>query len=359
MHAAVTRAFGQPLTIEPVDLDPPGRGAVRCAVRAVAICHSDLTYHSGGWGGALPAVWGHEAAGEVLETGPGVDRLAVGDRVVITMVRHCGTCPCCSRGLHGVCETPFGLDSVSPIRLADGSRATQGLRTGAFAEQVVVDASQLVPIDDDVGFDTASLLACGVITGYGAVTRTAAMPAGADVAVIGTGGVGLNAVQGAVIGGANRVIAVDLSAGKLAAAEAFGATHAVNSADQDPVAAVRALTGGRGVDFVFVTVGAPQAIDQSFAMLGPGGTSVVVGVPALGAVSRFDPVSLTSGAHRILGSKLAADIHRDIPMLVDRWRDGTLKLEALITRRLGFEDINEAIDTARRGEGLRTVVMIG
>lgn len=359
MRAAISRAFGQPLTIEPVTLAPPGPGEVRCAVRAVAICHSDLTFDDGGWGGVLPAVWGHEAAGDVLETGPGVESVKPGDRVVITMVRHCGTCPCCSRGLRGACESGFRLDEESPISTPDGARVTQGLKTGAFAEQVVVEASQVVRVGDDVAYDVASLLACGVITGYGAVTRTAAMPPGADVVVIGTGGVGLNAVQGAALNGARRVIAVDLDPAKLMAAEAFGATHTIDGRHADAITEVRSLTGGRGADYVFVTVGAPRAFDQSYGMLAKGGASVLVGVAALGATSSFDPVTLTSAAQRILGSKLAADIHADIPALIEQWRAGRLKLDELISRRFAFEEINEAMAAARRGEGLRNVVMIG
>lgn len=357
MRAAICREFGQPLSIETVNLAPPGPGAVRCRVRAVAICHSDIIFAEGGWGGDLPAVYGHEAAGEVLETGPGVTGLTPGDRVVITMLRHCGTCPCCARGLHGSCEGTLPIDASPP--LSQGKSAVkQGLDTGAFAEEVVVDASQLVKIDADIPLESAALLACGVITGYGAVANTAKMPPGMDVVVIGTGGVGLNAVQGAVLHGAKRVIAVDLDDAKLDAAMAFGATHRINGRDKDAVLHVLAITRRRGADYVFVTVGAPAAFDQSYQMLAPGGTSVLVGVAALGAESRFDPVALTSGSQRILGSKLACDIGRDIPELIRLYRAGRLKLDELVTARYPFERINDAMDAARRGDGLRNVVMM-
>ena len=359
MRAAVCREFAKPFEIEDLSLEPPGRGEVRCAVRAAAICHSDIIFADGGWGGSLPAVYGHEAAGVVLETGPVVNGLAPGDRVVITMLRHCGACPCCARGLQGACESHFPLDGASPILAPDGTQIAQGLRTGAFAEEVVIEASQLVRIEPDIGFDVASLLACGVITGYGAVANTAAMHAGADVAVIGTGGVGLNSVQAAALRGARRVIAIDLEDDRLAAARDFGATHVVNGREEDAVERIQQITGARGVDFAFVTVGAPQAFDQSYAMLAPGGAAVLVGVAALGARSSFDPISLTGGAQRILGSKLAADIHRDIPALLDLYRAGRLKLDELVSRRFAFEEINAAMDAARRGEGLRNVVMIG
>ncbi|MEM9764246.1 MAG: Zn-dependent alcohol dehydrogenase [Pseudomonadota bacterium] len=359
MRAAVCREFGKPFVIEDLSLAPPQRGEVRCAVKAVAICHSDITVAEGGWGGSLPAVYGHEAAGVVLETGPMVHGLKPGDRVVITMVRHCGQCPCCHRGLHGACETHFPLDGASPILEADGTQVTQGLRTGAFAEEVVVEASQLVKIEEDVGYDIASLLACGVITGWGAVANTAKLAAGGDVAVIGTGGVGLNAVQACRMAGARTVIGIDLDEEKLEAARTFGATHTVNGREEDAVESVHRITETRGLDHVFVTVGAPQAFDQSYRMLGPGGVTVLVGVAANGAQSTFDPVTLTSYAQQILGSKLAADVQRDIPALVRHWREGRLKLEELVTRRFAFEDINEAMAAAKRGEGIRNVVMIG
>ncbi|MGF1552395.1 MAG: zinc-binding dehydrogenase [Paracoccaceae bacterium] len=358
MRAAVCREFGAPFALEEVALAPPGPGEVRCAVRAVAICHSDVIFADGGWGGGLPAVYGHEAAGVVVETGPEVADLAPGDRVIIHMVRHCGACRACARGLAGACEGHFALDGASPILAGDGTQVVQGMRTGAFAEEVVVHASQLVRVDEGLGFDVAALLACGVLTGVAAVTETAAMPAGADIVVIGTGGVGLNTVQAAALGDAGRVIAVDLEDDKLDAARAFGATDLVNGRREDAVEAVLKLTDTRGADFVFVTVGAPQAFDQSYAMLAPGGASVLVGVAALGARSTFDPVALTSGARRILGSKLG-DAARTLPGLVDLYRAGRLVLDPLVTRRFAFEEINEAMSAARRGEGLRNVVMMG
>lgn len=360
MRAALTRRFGAPLAITEVNLAPPGPGAVRAEVRAVAICHSDVTYTDGGWGGSLPAVYGHEAAGIVREVGAGVDGLSPGDHVVITLVRSCGRCPCCARGMPGSCEGTVPIDAASPLALPDGTPVTQGLRAAAFAEEVVVDQSQLVPIDRDLPFDLASLLACGVITGWGAVVNTARVPPGTDVVVIGTGGVGLNAIQGAAHCGAGRIIAVDVAADKLAAAEAFGATHVVNAAKGDPVAEVRALTGGRGTDFVFVTVGATAAMDRSYRMLARGGAAVLVGMARVGEVSTFDPLELADSSQRILGSKMGhSRIREDIPRLVRLWREGRLKLAELVTHRHPFEEINTALENVRRGIGLRNVVVMG
>ena len=197
VKAAICRKFGAPLEIEEVDLAPPSAGEVRVQIKACAVCHSDVHYAEGAWGGELPAVYGHEAAGIVDAIGEGVSSVVVGDPVVVTLVRSCGRCPCCSQGHYGSCETRFPLDETSPLRSArDGSAISHGLRTGAFAEYALVEASQVVSIPSDIPFDRAALLACGVITGLGAVTNTAKVPVDASVVVIGTGGVGLNSVQG-------------------------------------------------------------------------------------------------------------------------------------------------------------------
>jgi Zn-dependent alcohol dehydrogenase len=197
MKAAVCRAFGEPLVIEEVALDPPGAGEVAVDLAACAICHSDIIFADGGWGGQLPAVYGHEAAGVVRQVGQGVDDIRPGDHVVVTLIRSCGHCGSCAQGAPVTCETSFARDSQTPLHRPNSEALTQGVRTGAFAEAVVVDASQVVVIPSTVPLDAASLLACGVITGFGAVTNTAGLRPGTTAVVIGAGGVGLNAVQGA------------------------------------------------------------------------------------------------------------------------------------------------------------------
>ena len=197
MKAAVCRAFKTPLSIEEVRLAEPGPGEVKVRIAACAICHSDILAMEGAWGGELPVVLGHEAAGIVEAIGDGVTQVAAGDHVVVTLVRSCGHCHFCARGERPLCETRLPLDLRSPLRAPDGSPIRQGLRTAAFAEQVVVHASQVAAIPREVPLESASLLACGVITGLGAVLNTAAMRPGGHVATIGTGGVGLNCVQGA------------------------------------------------------------------------------------------------------------------------------------------------------------------
>ena len=359
MKAAVCHKFGAPLAIEEVELAPPASGEVKVRIKACAICHSDIHYAEGAWGGELPAVYGHEAAGVVDVVGENVSSVKVGDPVVVTLVRSCGRCPCCEQGHTGSCETRFPLDEQSPLRSAnDGTKISHGLRTGAFAEYAVIEASQVVAIPDDVPFDRAALLACGVITGLGAVTNTAKVPVGASVVVIGTGGVGLNSVQGAALSGARIIIAVDLSDDKLKAAQAFGATHAFNPAKVNLRKEVKALTNRRGADFVFVTVGAKDAADQSYRLIARGGAVVLVGMPALGVKSEFDVLFLADNSQRILGSKMgSSNIQSDIPKLIDLYKQGRLKLDELITARYPLEEINQAIASVNRGEALRNIIV--
>lgn len=358
LKAAVCRAFGQDLVIEDVELAVPRAGEVRVKLAACAICHSDLAYMDGAWGGALPAVYGHEASGIVETVGPAVTGVSPGDPVVVTLIRSCGTCRCCSRGNYSICEGEFALDRRSPLSGPDGSSIAQGLRTAAFAEAVLVDASQIVAIPRDVKLDSAALLACGVITGFGAVANTAQIEPGTDVVVIGAGGVGLNAIQGAVHCGAAKVIAIDITDAKLDDAAEFGATDLVNSAKQNAVEAVRGLTGGRGADYVFIAVGAKPAFDSSYAMLARGGAAVLVGMPADGIMSEYELVALASGGKRILGSKMgSADIRADIPKLIGLYRKGTLKLDELISGHYRLEEINAAVAAVRGGEVRRNVIV--
>ena len=244
------------------------------------------------------------------------------------------------------------------MRRSDGQPLVQGLRTAAFAEHVVVDASQAVVIPDSLPLDSASLLACGVITGFGAVTNTAVMRPGAAAVVIGAGGVGLNTIQGAAIAGARIVVALDVVDGKLEAARRFGATHALRADGAGVVDEVRRLSGGRGADYVFVAVGARPAFEQAFAMAARSGTVVLVGIPASGVTVDLDPGGIASDNQRILGSKMGgAHIREDIPKLIALYEAGVLKLDELISGRYPLERINEAIESVKRGGALRNVVV--
>ncbi len=358
MKAAVCREFGKPLVIEEVNLASPGAGEIRVKLAACALCYSDIHYAEGAWGGQLPAIYGHEAAGVVEEVGEGVNAFLPGDHVVVTLIRSCGHCYYCHRGTPVACATTFPLDKKSPLTTADGAPITHGLRTGGFAEFVVVQESQAVVIPRDIPLDNASLLACGVITGFGAVVNTAAVEPGSSVAVIGVGGVGLNSIQGAVFQGAEPIIAVDVSESKLRAARKFGATTGVNASKQDVAAAVRSATAGRGADYVFITVGQKSAIDQALSAVAPAGAVVVVGMPATGVMAEIDPGTIADLNQRVLGSKMGTSrIQTDIPMLIDLYRAGGLKLDELISGRYPLSDINKAIASVKRGEALRNVIV--
>jgi Zn-dependent alcohol dehydrogenase len=355
-RAAVCHEFSLPLAVEEVELDPPGPDEVRVRVSACAVCHSDVAYAAGAWGGDLPAVFGHEACGIVVEAGEGA-RLAEGERVVVSLVRSCGACARCRERAPALCGTRFRLDQLSPIRLGDGRRAAQGMRCGAFADEAVVHDSQAVPVPDGVPDTSACLIACAVMTGYGAAVRDAGVAPGASVVVLGAGGVGLNAVQGAAVAGAGQVIAIDVSAAKLAAAAALGATRGIDATASDPVAAVTQETGG-GADAVIVTVASAAAVDQGLGCLRRGGTLVVVGMPAAGEVARFDPGALAHDGKRIVGSKLgSARPAEDVPRIAALYREGRLRLDELVTATYPLEEINEAVASMRRGEAIRNVIV--
>ena len=357
MKAAVLREFGQPLVIEELEIGSPQQGEIKVKMAACAICHSDIIYADGGWGGELPMLLGHEAAGVITKVGPGVTRLNVGDHVVVTLIKSCGHCYYCDQGHFTSCETSFERERDLLVDRA-GEGVVQGLSTGAFAEYAVVDQSQVVVIPKEIPLDSASLLACGVITGLGAVTNTAEVPAGASVVVIGNGGVGLNSIQGAALSGAHPVIAIDLNDSKLEAALDFGATHAINPKRDDAVEQVKALTNGRGAEFVFVAAGSGPAIDQGLQLIAPTGTFVMVGMPPVGVKTELELVDIAAAAQTIKGSKMgSARLQIDIPKLIDLYQSGRLKLDELITGRYTLDQINEAIDSSRRGEALRNVIV--
>lgn len=358
MRAAVCRQFGSPLVVEDVELEAPGPGEVRVEVAACAICHSDLTFIDGGWGGDLPAIYGHEAAGTITEIGPEVTGLAPGDRVVVSLIRSCGSCFYCRRGEPTFCTGTFERDRRSPLRDQNGAEVGYGLHTAAFAEQVVVHNSQVAPIPDDLALDSASLLACGVITGVGAVLNTAKVEPGSSVVVIGIGGVGVNALQGARLAGAERIIAVDVLDEKLDLARRFGATDTVHSGQVDLAEEVFDLTEKRGADYVVVSIGAAAVMEQAVSLCRRGGTAVLVGIPRSGVTLTLDAVAVPDGGLRILGSKMgAARLRDDVAKMVDCYRDGSLLLDELISSRRPLGEVNDAIDEARTGSALRSVIV--
>ena len=358
MRAAVCRTFSAPLSIEDIDLRLPGPGEVHVRLDACAICHSDITYMDGDWGGELPAVYGHEAAGIVQGIGEDVKGLRCGVPVVVTLLRSCGDCFFCRQRQESLCETRFPLDESSPITDQQGIPIGHGLRTGAFADEVVVHATQVVEIPPDLPMDSAALLSCGVITGVGAVKNVAAVPAGASVVTIGMGGVGVNCVQGAALSNAKLNIALDLSSDKLKVMSHFGATHVINPMAEDAPDIVHRLTGGRGADYVFVAAGSRAAIEQSVQLIRRGGMVVLVGMTPEGVKAEFETLDLANDAIHLVGSKMGSTrLRSDIPPLVEHYRSGRLKLDELVSNRYPLEGINEAIAEVKTGAVLRNVII--
>lgn len=357
MRAAVCYEYGAPLVVTDLFLPAPKRGEVRVRIKACAICHSDLAYIEGEWGGILPSVFGHEACGIVESCGDGVSAYSRGDMVLVTLLRSCGSCVHCAGGRSYICGSVHALDSEPLIR-SDGVEVHRGLKTAAFAEEVVVDQSQLIGLPFDLDFAEASLLACGVMTGFGAVINIACPSVGQSGVVVGCGGVGLNVVQALFLSGVYPIIAIDLVSSKLVAALEFGASHVINASDCDGESGVMDLTGGAGADFVFTAAGGSKAVMSSFPLLGLAGTLVIVGMARNGDYSFLDSTDIANGSKRILGSKMGSSrLQTDIPRLLALHREGKLKLKELISGRFSLDDINVAIDEVRDDKALRNVVV--
>ena len=360
IRAAVCRAFGEPLVIETLRLAPPQGSEIRVRVRASSICHSDITYMDGGWGGELPTVFGHELAGVVTDLGPAVPAgsVGVGDRVIVSLLRSCGRCAACEAGSPTQCTAAFAIDSDPRLSDAQGRPVRAGLRVGGFAESVVVDASQVVPVPAEVADEIACLISCGVLTGFGAAVNTAKVRVGDAVAVVGCGGVGLNCVQGAALAGALPLVAIDVDADKLEQARAFGATDALDATHGDVAAEALALTEGRGFDVVMTAVGSARAIEQALPLLACDGALVVVGMPPYEERVSLDATTLAHFGQRILGCKMGdARLRVDAPRLFRLYRAGRLRLDELVASRRPLAEINEAIAQARRSQGLRHVIV--
>lgn len=355
VKAAVCRTHGAPLALEEVAVAPPGPDQVRVDIEVCAICHSDITYLKGGWGGPTPAIYGHEAAGVVESVGEGVAAIERGQRVLVGLLRTCGACFHCARGEENLCIGSF--PGESPFTGQDGEAIAQGLNTGAFAARTVVHRSQVVPVPADVPLESASLLACGVLTGFGAVTNTASVTPGSSVAVIGVGGVGLSAVQGAASLGCEPLIAIDLIDDKLDHAAELGATDLINASRTDVVGAAREVTAAIGPDYVFVTVGVGAAVDQAKAMVRRGGTVVFVGMPPYGLRTEVEVTDLADNAQTYLGSKMGSGrLGRDVPKLLDLYRAGSLELDRMVSNIYPVEEINDAIAQVERGTVVRNLV---
>ena len=360
MRAAVLRAHDAPLEIEDVRIDDPGPGEVLVKTAASGICHSDLTVLEGGLPVPLPCVLGHEPAGVVEAVGVGVVDFAPGDHVIGCITSWCGVCRFCTNGRPYLCLTQYaGRAPDTTARLADrnGDPLTQLANLSSFAEKMLCPERSLVKIRDDMPLDRAALIGCGVTTGLGAVLNTVDVPAGASVVIVGCGGVGLSALQGARIGGAGRIIAVDAQPWKFELARKFGATACVDARDGDPVAAVHALTDG-GADFVFECIGLVPTVQQAVAMTGRGGTTVLVGVVPITKTVQISAADLVLQEKKITGSYMGSNRFRfDMPRYVEFYLDGRLYLDEMISSRLPLEDVNAALDKMRKGEAARQVIL--
>ena len=366
IRAAVLTGLDQPLTIrDDVVVESPRAGEIRVRVAACGVCRSDLSMQDGTLPVPMPVVLGHEASAVVEELGDGVDGFAPGDHVVVSWVPQCGDCYFCQRGQPHLCQAADAvlltgglLDGTPRLRL-DGAPLFQMCGTGTFSEETVIPAWSAVRIPHDVPLDVAALLGCAVLTGVGAALNTATIRRGDAVAVVGCGGVGLNIVQGARIAGAETIVAVDVNPAKLATAEAFGATHTVDATSVDPANAVRDLTGQRGADVAFEALGLARTIEQTVEMTRRGGQAVFVGIPRLDVMFTLPAMlGIVLQERTIKGCWYgSSDIRRDVPRLIDLYRDGRLRLDELVSRRIDLSEVNRALEALQAGDGTRSVIV--
>lgn len=351
MKAAVFHGPNKPLTIENVEVAKPIGREVLVRTVASGVCHSDLHFVDGYYPFPTPAILGHEAAGIVEAVGPHVTEFKAGDHVIACLSVFCGHCSYCLTGRTHLCQSRPARTPQEPPKLTwNGAAVNQFANLSAYAEKMLVHENGLVKVRDDMPLDRGALIGCGVTTGVGAVINTAAVPAGASMAVFGAGGIGLNVVQGGDMVAAHPIIAVDLKPARLDHARALGATHGVDASREDPVAAVKAITR-RGVDFSFVAVGDTRAVAQACDALSPGGTCVLIGVPATGATVPLDVRPLVTGERSIRGCSYgSARTREDLPRLVELYLAGRLRVDELITHRYGLDEANEAFRALAAGE---------
>jgi Zn-dependent alcohol dehydrogenase len=369
MNAAVLWERGQPLSVETVQLDPPGAGEVLVEVKAAGVCHSDLHPARDDWPTRTPLVLGHEGAGLVREVGPDVSGIRPGDHVVFCWAPACGVCPSCVDGDAVTCDrldrTTYRnrLPSGVPKLHARGQDLGHFLSTACFAQFAVVSHQGVVVVPSDVPFDALATVGCAVVTGVGAVTKAGRVPAGSRIVVIGAGGVGLNVVQAAQLAGCEQVIAIDRRPAPLALARTFGATNVVEVPGKESEASeawneVHSLTGGRGPDFVFDTVGRPATLTVALKTVRKGGTVVLTGLSRIDAVGAIDMFPFVMQEKRLIGSVYGSGRPiEDIARLVEWYRQGKLKLRELVSRTYSLGQINEALAALADSEGARGVIL--
>jgi len=354
------RANNVPLELEDVHIDDPGPGEVLVKTVASGICHSDLHVIEGSLPVPPPSILGHEPAGIVEAVGAGVTDFSPGDHVIGCLTAWCGVCKFCTGGRPYLCPIQFeGRPESQKPRLTDakGESILQFANLSSFADHMLCPERSLVKIRDDMPLDRASLIGCGVTTGLGAALNTVHIPAGASVVIIGCGGVGLSAIQGARIVGAGKIIAVDAQPWKFSLARKFGATDCIDATDGDPVAAVHELTGG-GADFVFECIGLIPTVQQAVMMTGRGGTTVLVGVVPMFDMVPISACDLVLQEKKITGSYMGSNRFRfDMPKYIDFYLDGRLLLDEMISSRIPLEEVNTAFDKMRNKEVARQVIV--
>jgi len=352
----VSREAGKPALVEEISVGDPGPGEVLVRIRASGVCHTDLHVKLGTWDG-FPFLLGHEGAGIVEKVGPGVTRPAVGDSVILAWRAPCGECRFCLVGQPHLCAA--SLNAEKRMRGADGAVLNPVLGIGTFCTHTVVAARQAVPIPAELPPEQMSLIGCGVMTGVGAVFYSAGVKPGSSVAVFGCGGVGTSVIQGARLARATTIIGVDVDPRKLRWAEELGATHVVDAREVDPVARIKDITGGHGVNYSFEAIGKPETLLQALWCRDLAGTCVLIGVPGPGPV-----LNLPLQQFFDLGGSLRVSWYgdclptRDFPMLAEWYRTGQLKLDPVVTRTITLNDTEEAFAAMQRGETLRSVIRI-
>ena len=366
MLAAVQESGGSPLIITEIEIEDPGPGQVRVAVRHCGCCHSDLSIVSGVFPAPMPIVLGHEASGVVDAVGSGVSHLKPGDHVVLTPCPPCGICYFCVRGEASSC---VNSQAIMTNQLSDGKTGLsrngeivyRGVGLGGFAEYVLTPSTGAVKIDQQIPLEVACVVGCAVQTGVGAVLNTAEVQEGATVLVIGLGGIGLSVVQGARLAGASRIIASDPIAARREAAGALGATDLIDPTREDLIVQAQTQTGGIGVDYAFECAGHGDLISQAITATRNAGTIVCVGAPPIDHNITIAPASLfVMTAKRLMGTLLGGcNSLREIPRMIELYQNGRLDLEALITARRPLSEINEAMGDLAAGRGIRTVIDIG
>ena len=358
VQGVIARARGAEVELVDVVVPDPGPGEAVVRVEACGVCHTDLHSREGGINDDFPFLLGHEAAGTVEAVGPGVTDVAPGDFVILNWRAVCGQCRACLRGRPWYCFATH--NATQKMTLTDGTELSPALGIGAFIEKTLVAAGQCTKVDRDADPAAVGLLGCGVMAGFGAAVNTGGVSRGDSVAVIGCGGVGNAAIAGAHVVGATTIIAVDVDDRKLDAARRFGATHTVNSSAQDPVEAIRALTGGHGADVVIEAVGRPETYEQAFYARDLAGTVVLVGVPTPDQQVTL-PMIDVFGRGGALKSSWYGDClpSRDFPMLVDLYRQGRFDLDAFVSERIGIGDVEAAFEKMHSGDVLRSVVIMG